>query len=161
MIEDTLRLFHLTFRIEPYLERIAWFEKVMGVKPFKENQIKLFLNLTIKAGILFYQHKTTLGNINRVSVYGDTIYQTDKIPSDNNYQVYLTVGDTEDEIMVSIDKVIKLYQYKVYAYVMTFTSQHCTKVNLNNYNFDKRLLDEDKLPMYLNSPILGVYAKDK
>lgn len=161
MLEDTQRLFHLTFRIEPYLERIAWIEKVMGVKPFKENQIKLFLNLTLKAGILFYQHKTTLGNSNGVSVYGDTIYQTDKIPSDNNYQIYLTVGDTEDEIMVSIDKVIKLYQYKVYAYVMTFTSQHGNKVNINNYNFDKRLLDEDKLPMYLNSPILGVYAREK
>lgn len=161
MIEDTKRLFHLTFRIEPYLERVAWIEKVMGVKPFKENQIKLFLNLTLKAGILFHQHKTTLGNNNGVCVYGDTIYQTDKIPSDNNYQLHLTVGDTEDEIMVNMDKIVKLRRYKVYAHVMTFTPQYCINVNLNNYNFDKRLLDEDKLPMYLNTPILGVYAKEK
>jgi hypothetical protein len=152
---DSFRDFHLTFNLNTYLKNIARYESIVMEKIFKENQIKLFLVLVLRFGVLSYQYNCSLGNSNNVCILGFNSGDKDR------YGIRI-IESAPKEIRVTIEGLGNLPNQKsVYAICYIPDQKFMRKVDLNRYNIPKGFLDSENLPLYINHPILGVYAKER
>lgn len=170
-IIDTYRDFQLTFKFDTYLKNISRYEQILYTfsrvypeviptkKIFKPNQIKLFLNLVLKAGVVSYLNWNGDPHIlhtgDRVCVWGDVI--------DGRTQFKLLINEREDNSIGVVINDIERHVHKrrkVYAKMTEYTTTCINQVDLNHYNIPPDFFNERNLPKYLNHPILGIYVKE-